>query len=127
MTRAELVQQLVLAAISDDFENGDQVNLRDVAARTAMCGFTVQRADIVEVLTGLVEGGLAKAYDLVAAGPDPFSGELPGMPRLDVVEEDFRTYFYATEKGLEALRSQAASWPFDGEGLLRPGCEPAEA
>ena len=67
---------------------------------------------------------MAKDYDLhnLTTG-DPFSGELRNMPSLDQVEEDFRTYFYITKKGMELL-SDDTWWPFDDEGERRPGWYP---
>jgi hypothetical protein len=111
MTRAEFLQRLVLNAICDDFENVDQFILRQVAEDAAKCGLTAERFDIVHALHSLVEGGLAKAYDLsvsAASGGDPFSGAIAGMPPLDVVEENFRTYFYVTERGREFHRADGA-------------------
>jgi len=124
MNRMELLQRLVLDTISDDFENVDQVILREVAEQGARYGLTVDRFDIVEALRALVEGGLAKAYDLFPGIQDPFSGELPGMPPLEAVEEDFRTYFYITEKGMDFNLKDATAWPFDDEGEFRTGGKP---
>jgi hypothetical protein len=120
MNREEFLRLLVLTSICDDFENVDQVIFRQVVEEGSMCGLTVQRADVVEALRVLVEAGLAKAYDLSRCGPDPFSGELAGMPPLDVVEEDFRTYFFVTKKGMEFQEANAEWWPFDGDEELRP-------
>jgi hypothetical protein len=50
--------------------------------------------------------GLAKAYDLQGATADPFSYELRELPALDSPEEDFRTYFYPTRKGMELHQSE---------------------
>jgi hypothetical protein len=124
MTRAEFVQRLVLNTICDDFENVDQVILHEVARQATKCGLTIQRSDIVVALHGLVEAGLAKAYDLSASSADPFSGEIAGMPPLDGSEESFRTYFYITNKGMEFQEAEDAWWPFDDEGRLRPGWNP---
>ena len=68
---------------------------------------------------------MAKVYDLqnLKKG-DPFSGELRSMPPLDQVEENFKTYFYITEKGKELHLSDDAWWPFDDDGELRPGRHP---
>ncbi len=101
LARGEFVRRLVLNSICDDFENVDQVILRDVAADAAKCGLAVERPEIVEALAGLIEDGLAKAYLLPGTNRDPFSGELPGMPPMDDVEEDFKTYFYITKKGMD--------------------------
>ena len=102
MTRTEFLQRLIVNSMCDDFENVDQVILRDVAGVAAKCGLTVERPEVVENLRALVEAGLAKAYDMWAAtGGDAFAGELQGMPPLDVPEKDFRTYFHPTQKGME--------------------------
>jgi hypothetical protein len=64
MMRPEFVQRLILNSMCDDFENVDQVILRNVAGVAAKCGLTVERPEVVENLRALVEAGLAKAYDL---------------------------------------------------------------
>jgi hypothetical protein len=126
MTRAKLLQRLVLNTMCDDFENLDQVILPEVAEQATRCGRTIQRSDVVAALKGLVEAGLAKAYDLLASNTDPFAGELAGMPPLEVAEEDFRTYFYITPRGMEFHRSNETRWPFDDEDSLRPDWIPPE-
>lgn len=118
MNRREMVRRLVLDTICDDYENVDQVILREVDGWGTRCGLTIGRPEVVDALAGLIADGLAKAYDLSAR--EPFSQELPGMPELDVVEEDFRTYFLATEKGMDLQLSDGAWWPFDDEDNLRP-------
>jgi len=122
MVRSEFVRRLVLNAICDDFENVDQVILRQVAEYGAKCGLTVDRAEVVEALAGLVRDGLARAYLLSGAIRDPFSGELEDMPSLETIEENFETYFYVTKAGMDLHRSDATWWPFDGDDNLRPGC-----
>jgi hypothetical protein len=102
MERRELIRRLVLSSICDDFENVDQVILRDVTRYGSKFGLMIERSDIVEALKGLIEDGLAKAYLLSGTmGRDPFAGELPGMPSLDAVEESFQTYFYITKEGMD--------------------------
>jgi hypothetical protein len=120
LSRSEFVRRLVLNCITDDFENVDQVILRHVA-EDAECGLTVERPDVVAALGSLMEDGLAKAYILSGDSRDPFSGELPGMPPMDVVEEYFKTYFYITKKGLDlhSLHRSDGTWPFDDLGDLR--------
>jgi hypothetical protein len=54
------------------------------------------------------------------SGKEPFSTELPGMPAIDFIEEDFKTYFYITKKGMDLRHSCDTWWPFDDEGNLRP-------
>ncbi len=119
MIRSDFVRRSVLNSICDDFENVDQVILRDVSEDGAKCGLKVERWEIVDALTGLIEEGLAKAYLLSGSLLDPFSGELPGMPPMDVMEEDFKTYFYITKKGMELHLSDDKWWPFDDEGNRR--------
>jgi hypothetical protein len=63
MNRSEFVRRLVLDAISDDYENVDQVILRDVAECGATCGLTIQRPEIVDALAGLIENGLLGLSD----------------------------------------------------------------
>jgi hypothetical protein len=115
MVRRELIRRLVLDSICDDFENVDQVILRDVTRDGAKLGLTIGRSDVVTALTELIEYGLAKAYLLSGTVRDPFAGELPGMPALDVVEEYFATYFYITAKGMEFHRADDSWWPYDDD------------
>ena len=112
MNRSELIRRMVLNAISDDYENVDQVILRDVVQDGAKLGFTIERSDIVDALAELIEDGLAKAY--VMSSMDR-AQELQGMPQLDVVEEDFKTYFYITKKGMDLHLSDDTWWPFGDE------------
>lgn len=121
MTRAEFVRRLVLNSICDDFENIDQVILRDVSATGATCGMTIDRSEVVQTLESLIQDGLAKAYTLPGPTDDPFSGELVGMPSVDQVEEYFRTYFYVTNKGREFYLSDDTWWPLDDDDNLKPG------
>jgi hypothetical protein len=112
MDRNELVRRLVLNAITDDYENVDQVILRSVAKDGAKCGIVIERADVVNALASLVEDGLAKAYLLsgTVSGTGPFATEIQGMPRLDAVEEYFKTYFYVTNEGMD-LHCSPTVWP----------------
>jgi hypothetical protein len=119
MIRTEVVRRLVLNSICDDFENVDQVILRDVAEAATRYGLTVERADVVDALAGLVEDGLAKAYILRGSGRDPFSGVLQGMPVIDTVEEDFQTYFFITKKGMDLHLADDTWRPLDEEGKPR--------
>jgi len=119
MTRSEFVRWLVLNEIGDDFENVDQVIRREVAKTGAKCGLTIERSEVVDALASLVADGLAKAYILPGPERNPFSGELPGMPPMDEVEEYFRTYFYITKKGMDLHLSNDTWWPLDDDGELR--------
>ncbi len=98
MERNELIRWIVLSEICDDYENVDQIILPCVSRDCAKLGFVVERSQIVTALGELIEGGLAKAYLLSGTKP---AEELRGMPLLDVIEENFKTYFYATPKGKE--------------------------
>lgn len=120
MNRSELIRRMVLNAMCDDFENVDQIILPVVARDCAKLGFTVERSEIVKTLGELVAAGMAKAYLLSGHNRDPFSGELQGMPSLDIVEENFETYFYVTKKGMDLHRSDDTWWPFDDEDNVLP-------
>jgi hypothetical protein len=114
VSESDLVRRLVLNSIADDYENVDQVILRQVGEAEARIGLTIQRSDIVDALATLIRDGLAKAYLLSSREP---SRELQGMPTLDVIETNFETYFYITENGIDVLSKD--TWrPFDDE------CEP---
>jgi hypothetical protein len=97
----------VLNEISGDYENVDQTILRNVATMGAKCGTTIKRAEVVDALAGLIRDGLAKAYLLGGLEPT----EIHGMPTLDVVQEDFETWFYITEKWMELQLSDDDWWP----------------
>jgi hypothetical protein len=77
--------------------------LRSVAEIGGKAGLTIERFEVVDALAGLIQDGLAKAYLLSCK--EPFSTVLPGMPSLEILEEDFKTYFYITKKGVDFLAS----------------------
>jgi len=107
-----------LNAMCDDYENIDQIILPEVARDCAKLGFSVERSEIVKALSELLRDGLAKGYLLSAT--EPFSTELQGMPPVDVVEEEFKTYFYPTKKGMDLHLSDDKWWPFDDENNVLP-------
>ncbi len=45
------------------------------------------------------------------------------MPPMDVVQEDFRTYFYITKAGMDVHLAEDDWWPFDDDddNHLKPG------
>lgn len=90
--------------------------MRDVAEIGSKREMSIERSEVVSALEGLIAEGLAKAYLLSASAGDPFAGELLGMPPMEGIEEDFKTYFYITEKGLELYRSYDDWLPCDDEG-----------
>ncbi len=102
-------------SICDGYENVDQRILPVVAKDCAEFGIAVERDEIVRALGELIADGLAKAYLL--SSREPFSTELQGMPPLDVVEEDFKTYFSITKKGMDLHLSD--DWPFDDNDAPR--------
>jgi len=114
MTRDELVRRLVVNEISDDFENIDQVILRRVAETGIKCGLTIERSEVVAALESLIADGLATAHIL----PEP--GEVPGMPPVNEIEENFKTYFHITKKGMAVHLSDDTWCPLDDEENLRP-------
>lgn len=114
MTRNELIRRMVLNAIADDYENVDQIILPQVAKDCAKLGFAIERSEIVKALGELVASGLAKGF-LLSDAPV----ELQSMPSLEVVEEDFTTYFYVTKNGRDAQLSDEW-WPFDDDGEPLP-------
>jgi len=113
MNRSELIRRLVLNAICDGYQNVDQVILLQVAEGGAMLGLAIARSDVVDALAGLIADGLAKAYLLSCR--EPHSTELQGMPSLEVVEENFTTYFDITQKGMDLHLSDDTWWPFGND------------
>ncbi len=118
MNRDELIRKMVLSEISDDYENVDQIVFPVVARECAKLGLVVERSDVVGALAELIEQGLAKVY-LLSTTP---AKELESMPSLEVIEEDFETYFYITKKGMDYHLSDDTWWPFDDQGQPLPGC-----
>ena len=117
MIRGDFVRRLVLNEIADDYENIDQVVLRGVATVGANLGWAIERSEVVATLGSLIEDGLAKAY--ILSGRKPYATEIEGVPSLEVVEKDFKTYFYITKKGMDLHLSDDTWWPFDDDGNLR--------
>ncbi len=109
----------VLNSICDCRMNVDQCILSMVNTHSDKTGVTISRAEVVGAMTGLVESDLAKAEHL-----SPWPGEsveVEGMPPMDEVEEDFKTYFFITEKGMKLHLSDDSWYPFDDDGNLKPG------
>ena len=52
-------------------------------------------------------------------GMNPFSGEVPGMPCMDEIEENFKTYFWATKEGMTVHLSDDSWWPLDEDQNLK--------
>jgi hypothetical protein len=111
MSRTEFIRRLVLNEICDDYENVDRMILPQAVPAAARCGYTVGRADVVAALSGLVEGGLARAY--ILSPREPFVTELAEMPTLDEIEVNYRTYFFITPKGLAVHQADDSWWPYE--------------
>ena len=109
MNRSELIRLIVLNEICDDYENVGQRILPGAVKEGAECGLTIERSDVVSALARLIEDGLAKAYLL--SPREPYATELQGIPSLDLIEENFKTYFYITKKGMELHLSCDGPWP----------------
>ena len=64
MERNELIRLMVMNSVCDDYENVDQVILKQIAPDGARLGVTIQREDVVTALAKLIAGGLVQAYRL---------------------------------------------------------------
>jgi hypothetical protein len=93
--RRELVRLFFLNAVCHDYENTDQIILPVVAEDGARCGLPIERVEVVDALAG--------------------------MPDVSAPEQDFKTYFYVTEKGMAIHKSDDSWWPFDETDNLRRG------
>jgi hypothetical protein len=118
VTRRLFVRRSVLDSICDDGENVDQIILLEVNMNSDKTGVTIDRAEVIDALTQLVEGGLAEAW-ILSEWPGK-SVKVEGMPPMDAIEENFITYFFITEKGKKAHLSDDTWYPFDDDGNLRP-------
>ncbi|MBI4892530.1 MAG: hypothetical protein HY821_18035 [Acidobacteria bacterium] len=113
MKREDFIRRLVLDKICDDYENIDQTILRDVASDAAEFGLAVERSDVVRALTDLIGEGLVKAYLLSRHAP--YVTEMTGMPAVERAEEEFGTYFLATQQGIDLQLSDDSWWPSSAE------------
>lgn len=114
MTRQELIRLLVLAEISDDYEEPCHI-LERVARSARICGASASVEDVRSALLGLITSGLARAYWL---SPREDASEFNGIPPAQKFSE---YYYYITPKGKHALAASRSKWPFDPEGSLLPG------
>jgi hypothetical protein len=86
---------------------------------------TIEKFEVVQSLTELVELGWAKAWLLDASSKPP--EEFDHVPSLVEMEDPFGAWFYITEVGLEFLRANRDRlWPFDDGGELRKDWKPLE-
>jgi hypothetical protein len=115
MKQRDLVRLLILAIISDDYEEPTHIYDR-LTEEAQLCGISVQPADIHQALADLINLSLAKAYKLSTTEP---SIEVQGVPP---VENSQGLFFWATDKGRAAVvAARDDQWPFDDEGALRAG------
>lgn len=118
MKRLDLLRLFVLAEVSDDYEELSHIS-ENVLKRAELCGLAVRPDDVRTLLLGLVEAGLAKAYDLSADPPVAVQGPLPADRLLSC-------YFWITPEGRDVLVSTRDQWPLDDEDRPRQGwCPPA--
>lgn len=75
---------------------------------------------ICRLVLGDIAGGYKNVDQTTLSLPAPAPSFCHGMPPIDKVEDDFKTWFYITPKGPEFLTSND-TWPFDDDGNLRPG------
>ena len=125
-TRAELLRLLVLNVIADDYENLTVSIAGPIAEVGAKCGLSFQKLEIVQALTELVAGGLAKVYRLHGDGRPDWAEEIHGMPSLEEMEDFDGAWFYIAEGGLEVLRANRDAWPLDDDDELRKDWTPPE-
>jgi hypothetical protein len=114
MRYRNLLRLLVLAEISDDYEEVEHI-YENVSDRARRCQIVVQRADICALLVDLVAGSLARAYNFSAPGP-PI--EVTGPLRPEQLDD---YYFWSTQSGVDLLQSKRDQWPFDEEDSLVAG------
>ncbi len=82
MNRHELLRQLVLVEIADDYEEPSHV-YENVAQGAQACGLETTRPEVYRLLIVLTEEGLAKVYDLAKLGPEE---EPKNPPALEEIE-----------------------------------------
>jgi hypothetical protein len=122
MTRAELIQMIVLRECCDDFEDIQQIT-NWVHELGPKCGLTISHEDIVQALRELIERGWLKAYDLERwADPPAAENEVP--PREEITPPSPR--FSRTEEGLAFQQASLTSGPFDENHNLRESWPPRE-
>ncbi len=105
MTRSELVRRFVLDSIFENYESEGQIIFDDVAEKAAQCGLTIDRAEIVDALAGLVQDRLAK---------------IQGIPASDAAEDPSKAHFLITGDGVDLCLSDGTWDPLDDDGNLRP-------
>lgn len=114
MRYRSLLRLLVLAEVSDDYEEVDHI-FENVSARARLCQVAVQVDDVCATLADLVGLDLARAYRLSTTSP-AVEVSIP-LDRKQLKNY----YFWITEKGKEWLHSSRDQWPFDEEDSLVPG------
>jgi hypothetical protein len=112
MTRAELIQTLVLNECCDDYEDIEHIT-KWMYQLGPKCGLTIAHEDIIQALRESIKKGWLKAWDL-RRWPDPATTE---YEREEITPLNPR--FARTEEGLAFQKASSASGPFDEEHNLR--------
>ena len=91
MTRAETLQWIVLASISNDYEEYELVT-EEINRDYSHIGLHVEPAEVIQILRNLVEQGYAAAFWLGNT-----TKRIEGVPSEEESEE---CYFIATKLGI---------------------------
>jgi len=111
MTRAELIEMLVVNECCDDFEDIQQIT-KWVDELGPKCGLTITDEDIIEALRESIERGWLKAWDLERLAEWTTENQ-----REEITPMNPR--FARTEEGLAFQKANSTSEPFDENHDLR--------
>jgi hypothetical protein len=111
MTRAELIQMLVVNECCDDFEDIQQITKR-IDKLGPKCGLTIAHEDIIQALRVSTERGWLKAWDL-----ERWAERKTEKQREEITPMNPR--FARTEEGLAFQKANSTSGPFDENHNLR--------
>jgi hypothetical protein len=116
MNRLDFIRLFVLNETADDYENFQKI-AKEVTTLGNKCGVSIALHEIAQQLIVLIEAGHVKPYRLSTTEPaielELWSAEQMG---------DESVFFGITPSGKRELSDIAAKrWPFNDEGVLRPG------
>ena len=106
----------VLNEIADDYENLEKI-IAEVTDLGTCSGLSIEKCEILRELVGLIESGLARAFNLSTV---PIQ-KIEGVPPFDEMKD---YYFWVTDKGMELQLSDHNGWPFDDDLHLRKDWSP---